>query len=206
MATALSASFRDRLERMELDRNKRLSLLQAERELQASKSLVLASKLAGIREMERRCSMLDQKIASQSFKISLLKSEIDNLNAKYDSHSLLLRALMSEVEDLQELEKAKDEFYDSKGSEMKEFKHNVERFVSECRVRLKELKNGLNKLQSSFVRFQDNNGYSNSEIDTAEMMKSGLLAAKQDLDKNLASNYRMKAHLQTELQSILSVD
>lgn len=61
--------------------------------------------------------------------------------------SAISRALMSEVEDLQELEKAKDEFYDSKGSEMKEFKHNVERFVSECRVRLKELKNGLNKVK-----------------------------------------------------------
>lgn len=62
------------------------------------------------------------------------------------------------------------------------------------------------QLQSSFVRFQGNNGCSNSEIAAAEMMKSQLLAAKQDLDKNLASNYRLRAHLQMELQSISSVD
>ncbi|GMN57391.1 hypothetical protein TIFTF001_026511 [Ficus carica] len=206
MAMALSTSFRERLELMELDRNKRLSLLQAEKELQASKSLVLSSKLADIRDMERQCSVLDHKIALQNIKISVLKSEIDSLNSKYDSHSLLLRDLMSEVEGLQELEKAKDEFYNSKGSEMKEFKQNVDRFVMECRMRMKELKNGLNELQSSFVRFQGNNGCRNSEIAAAEMMKSQLLAAKQDLDKNLASNYRLRAHLQMELQSISSVD
>ena len=36
---------------------------------------------------------------------------------------------MSELEDLEELEKEKDKFYDSKFLEMKEFKQNVERFV-----------------------------------------------------------------------------
>lgn len=53
---------------------------------------------------------------------------------------------MSEVEGLQELEKAKDGFYNSKGSEMKKFEQNVDRFVMECRTRMKELKNGLNEV------------------------------------------------------------
>lgn len=64
---------------------------QAEKELQAHKSQVLESKLARIGSMERSCLFLDQKIASQNFRISALKSEIENLDAKYDSSSLKLK-------------------------------------------------------------------------------------------------------------------
>lgn len=55
------------------------------------------------------------------------------------------------------------------------------------------------------MKFQGNNGCSSTEIARAEMLKSQLLAAKQDLDKNLASNYRMRAHLQMELESLSHV-
>lgn len=64
---------------------------QAEKELQASKSSVLSSKLASIRSAEQRCSALDQKIASQNVQICLLKSEIERLDAKYESASQQLR-------------------------------------------------------------------------------------------------------------------
>ena len=60
----------------------------------------------------------------------------------------------------------------------------------------------LLQLQSSFVKFQGNNGCSSREIAEAEMMKYQLLAAKQDLDKKLASTHRMRAHLQMELESV----
>ncbi|PON72629.1 hypothetical protein PanWU01x14_063950 [Parasponia andersonii] len=208
---ALSAAFQDRLERMELDRNKRLSLLQAEKELQSNKSQVLASKLEEIRATEQRCLVLHQKIASQNFKILALKSEIETFNSKYEANSNQLRVLMSELEDLEELEKEKDQFYGSKVSLMEEFKRNVERFGSESRMRIfgdrDEIRLSENcQLQSSFVKFQGNNEYcSNSEIVEAEMMKSQLLAAKQYLDKNLASNFRMRAHLEMELQSFSSI-
>ncbi|KAM6552108.1 hypothetical protein CsatB_001916 [Cannabis sativa] len=203
---AFSEAFHERLERMELDRNKRLSLLQAEKELQSNKSLVLASKLAEIRATEQRCFVLDQKIAAQNFKILALKTEIEMIDSKYETDSNQLRVLMIEAEDLEELEKQKDQFYESKISEMKEFKQKVERFGKELRMRVQNLKCSLNQLQKSFVKFQGNNGYSsNSEIAKAERMKSQLLAAKHELDKNLASNFRMKTHLQMELQSISSI-
>lgn len=61
--------------------------LQAEKELQAHKSRILASKLANIRSVEQRCSLLHRKIASQDFNILSLKSQIENLEAKYESVS-----------------------------------------------------------------------------------------------------------------------
>ena len=51
----------------------------------------MASKLANIRATEQRCSWLDQKIASQNFKLLALKSQIENLEAKHESLSLELR-------------------------------------------------------------------------------------------------------------------
>lgn len=64
---------------------------QVEKELQSHKSRVLASKLANIRAMEQRCLLFDRKIASQNFKILSLKSQIENLEAKYDSLSQEIR-------------------------------------------------------------------------------------------------------------------
>ena len=64
---------------------------------------------------------------------------------------------MSEIDGLEELEKEKDKFYDSKCSEMEEFKRNAERFASDCRNRVKELRNGLNevKVKETTVRFYE---------------------------------------------------
>ena len=53
---------------------------------------------------------------------------------------------MSDLEDLEELEKEKDKFYDSKFLEMKEFKQNVERFGSESRMRVQKLKTSLSEV------------------------------------------------------------
>jgi hypothetical protein len=58
---------------------------QAEKELQAHKSRILASKLANIRAMEQKCWLFDRKIASHNFNLLSLKSQIENLEAKYDS-------------------------------------------------------------------------------------------------------------------------
>lgn len=65
--------------------------LQAEKELQESKSQVLASKYANIRAMEQRCLVLEQKIAAQNFKILALKSEIESLDDRYCACSRHLR-------------------------------------------------------------------------------------------------------------------
>jgi hypothetical protein len=46
---------------------------------------------------------------------------------------------------------------------------------------------------------------SNSEIAEAEMTKSQLVAAKEDLDTSLVSNYKLTSHLQKELDNVLII-
>ncbi|KAH7568573.1 hypothetical protein JRO89_XS06G0017000 [Xanthoceras sorbifolium] len=191
---ALSSAFRERLEQMENTRNERLSLLQAEKEAQSDKSQILSSKLGIIRSIELRCLLIDQKIASQNFKISSLKSEIEKLDAK---------VLKSEVEELEEMEREKESYYRLKGFEMNEFLENVDDFVKEFRLRVEELRNKKNKLSSTFKELQGNNGYSSySEIAAAEMRKSELVAMKENMNKNLDSNYEVRAQLQKQLQNL----
>ncbi|XP_057949142.1 uncharacterized protein LOC131144477 isoform X3 [Malania oleifera] len=136
---ALPSSFRERLQLLEATRNQRLSLLQAEKELQANKSLLLVSKLSNFRSTELRCLMLEQKIASQNFQISSLKSEIACLNANYQNFAQQLRLLKSEAEELEKLEKDKQRYYDLKGLEMEEFRGKVEYFAVDCRAQVQEL-------------------------------------------------------------------
>ncbi|PQQ10019.1 myosin-9 [Prunus yedoensis var. nudiflora] len=198
---ALSAAFRERLEHMEHTRNQRLSLLQAEKEVQENKSQALVLRIASMRATERRCLALDQKIASQSFKIWELRSEIDRLDEKNETDSHQLRVLKSEVEELEDLEKEKNRFYELKGSEMKEFKQNMERFAFECQMQVQDLKKGINELCQ--IPGSDR-CTSDSEIAAAEMRKSELLAMKEELDRKLASNYQIRAQLQKQLQTILT--
>ncbi|KAA8519487.1 hypothetical protein F0562_013743 [Nyssa sinensis] len=199
---AFPSAFGERLEQMEQTRKQRLSILQAEKELQINKSQVLASKLTNIRAMEQRCLKLDHKMSSQHFIISSLKSEINRLDSKYLDNLQKIRVLKSEVEELEELEKEKEKLYDLKSREMEEFKAQVENFVVECKMRVQELRNIMNGLKSSFMELQANNGYmKNSEIAAAEMRKSELLAEKENWDRNMACNYQKRAQLQKQLQN-----
>ncbi|XP_061355535.1 uncharacterized protein LOC133300064 [Gastrolobium bilobum] len=201
---ALSSAFHERLEHMDRTRIQRLSQLQAEKELQANKSQILASKLANIRAMEQRCSLLDRKIASQNFKILALKSQIENLEVKYESVWQELRSLQNEVEEIEELRKRRDSFYEAKMMEMKEFKEIAEKFVVKCEREVESLRNGVNKLRSSFMELKSNNRNScNSEIVAAEMRRLELLAEKERVCRNVASNHQIKAQLQKQLQNIL---
>ncbi|GMP71872.1 hypothetical protein CsSME_00030123 [Camellia sinensis var. sinensis] len=201
---------------MEQTRNQRLSPLHAERELQITKSQLLTAKLSNIRFMEQKCLKLDQKI-----------SEIDTLDSKYDHNLQHISEAIVEVEVLVELEKEKERFYGLKRREMEEFWAYVENFAVDCRMEVQELRNRVNEmrkltifilviarvqqinrkeedLKSSFVELQGNNGYlSSAEIAAAEMRKSELLAAKENLDRSLASNYQIKAQLQKQLHCML---
>ncbi|KAH1034119.1 hypothetical protein GLYMA_20G018400v4 [Glycine max] len=143
---ALSSAFHERLHHMDRTRIQRLSLLQAEKELQGNKYRVLASMLANIRATEQRCSWLDQKIASQHFKLLALKSQIENLEANHESLSLELRSMQNEVEELEELRVKRDCFYDAKWIEMKEFKEIADRFVVKCKVEVQSLRNRVNEV------------------------------------------------------------
>ena len=55
------------------------------------------------------------------------------------------------MEELGELEKERDRFYELKSCEMKEFKENVENFVTECQMRVEELRNGIKEVMSKAI-------------------------------------------------------
>ncbi|KAL3740175.1 hypothetical protein ACJRO7_021451 [Eucalyptus globulus] len=150
---SLSAAFGERLEQLDRTRNQRLSLLQAERELQAAKSLVLESKRAGIRSMEERCLRLERSLASQSLKISALESKIAALDAEYDNNVQQIRALKCEVEELEEVEKEKDGFYRAQTGEMKDFKEATNGFVVDCQICIEELRDELNEVKEKLSIF-----------------------------------------------------
>ncbi|XP_028764783.1 uncharacterized protein LOC114722834 [Neltuma alba] len=154
--------------------------------------------------MEQRCFLLDNKVSLRKYKILALKSEIENLEGKLETGAFEMRSLQSEIEELEELERNKDSFYETKRIEMKEFKDNAGRFVVECRTEVENLRQRVNELRSSFLELKRNNRNScDSEITAAEMRKSELVAAKENLDRRLASNYQIKAQLQKQLQNIL---
>ncbi|KFK36360.1 hypothetical protein AALP_AA4G113300 [Arabis alpina] len=147
---ALSAAFKERLDQMEFTRNQRLYLLQVEKEIQVNKSQILASKHASIQSIERKCLILDQKIAAQNLKITILKSTIEDLDSKYHCSVQQLRTLKSEVEELKELDKERDKYYKLKCSEMNEFMQNVEKFLSEKRLQVENLRERIKELSSTF--------------------------------------------------------
>lgn len=122
-----------------------------ERELQAAKSLVLESKRAAIRSMEERCLRLEWSLASQSLKISALKSKIAALDAEYDNNVQRLRELKCEVEELEEAEK--DGFYRAQTGEMKDFKEATNGFVVDCQIRMEELRDELNEVKEKLSIF-----------------------------------------------------
>ncbi|KAJ4965038.1 hypothetical protein NE237_016887 [Protea cynaroides] len=136
----LVSAFQERLQQMKETRNQRLYLLQAEKELQSRKSLLLESKLSNIRSIEQRCLMLDQKNAVLNFKILGHRSEISRLEAKYQSMFQQFRNLKSEVEELEEYEKKKDRFYEMKRCDMEDFKGQVQRFILESHQQVQDLR------------------------------------------------------------------
>lgn len=60
--------------------------------------------------------------------------------------TLNLRVLRSEIEELEELEKERDKYYESKSSEISEFRGNLERVLMESRIRVQELRNSVNEV------------------------------------------------------------
>ncbi|XP_016478425.1 uncharacterized protein LOC107799790 [Nicotiana tabacum] len=201
---AIPSAFRERLEQMEQSRNERLSILQSEKELQQSKSQVLASRLSNIASMEQRCLKLDRKIASQYLFISSLKSRLHRLDADYLQNLQKHRDLKDEVDNLEELEKEEQSYYSLGSREMEEFREQVGNFLVECQVQVEELRNHVNELKARFAQLLGNLNHSNnSEIAAAEMRKTQLLATKENLEKNLALNYQLREQLTNLLLSTL---
>ncbi|KAL3503827.1 hypothetical protein ACH5RR_033668 [Cinchona calisaya] len=202
---ALQSAFRERLAQMEHTRNQRLSLLQSEKEIQVSKCRDLASKLSNIRSMEQRCLILDCKIASHHLIISSLKTQLHRLDTIYEEIVQRIRTIKIEVEELEELEKQKYSYYISQSREMEDFKAEVVSHIANFQVQVEELRTKANEIESYFSKLQCNLNYSNnSEISAAETKKINLLAQKDSLDKNVASNYQIREQLRKQLQTILA--
>lgn len=71
-----------------------------------------------------------------------------NCNVGKTNRVGMFRVLKSEVEELGELEKERDRFYELKICEMKEFREDVEKFVVECRMRVEELRNRIKEVNN----------------------------------------------------------
>ena len=61
------------------------------------------------------------------------------------------RVLKSEVEEMEEKEKEKERFYQVKGLDMKAFSENVDKFVTESRIQVNELRNRVNEVRIQVV-------------------------------------------------------
>lgn len=189
---------------MEETRNQRLTLLQAEKDVQNKKSSILSSKISNIRSMEQRCLVLEQINAASKYKILAYKSEIESVEARYQTAAHQFRVLKSELIELEESEKEKERFYEMKNLEMKEFRENVDRCLSENRLLVQEIKKSIDELKSSLEEFQINNEcLDNFGIVAVEARKTELLLDKQNLDRSLASNYQLRTQLQKQLYNSL---
>ncbi|KAL0721110.1 hypothetical protein Bca4012_035709 [Brassica carinata] len=162
---------------MEFTRNQCLHLLQEEKELQVEKSQILATKHASIQSIERKCLML----AAQNLRITLLRSTIQDLDSKYHCSiqqlrlvlmilivimsinvliaGIIYRTLKSEVEELKELDQERKKYYKLRCSEMNEFVQNVERFRSDYRLQIENLRNQVKELSSTFEGIHNKNNY-----------------------------------------------
>lgn len=58
-----------------------------------------------------------------------------------------------EKEELEESEEEKNKLYDSKGSEMREFRQKAESFALECKMRVQKLRNAINEVKDQRSSF-----------------------------------------------------
>ncbi|XP_068666670.1 GRIP domain-containing protein RUD3 [Aristolochia californica] len=201
---ALPSAFWERLQHMEETRKERASVLQAEKELQSKKSLLLAAKISDLRHSERRCLILEQKNAELNLQALAKKSEMEAIERDDQSAAQEFRSLKSEIDALEKREKEKEIFYEMKNLEMKEFRDEVERFVLESRQQVQMMKNTIVVLRSTYKELQASDAYlNNSEIVAAEKRNTELLSLKENLDESLKSNYKTRSVLRKQLQNIL---
>ncbi|CAF1818697.1 hypothetical protein HID58_059161 [Brassica napus] len=117
--------------------------------LQVEKSQILALKHASIQSIERQCLMLDQKIATEIVMMISINVSIAEFYG----------TLKNEVEELKELDQERDKYYKLKCSEMNEFMQNVERFRSENRLQVKNLRDQVKESSSTFEELHNKNNY-----------------------------------------------
>ncbi|XP_039142736.1 uncharacterized protein LOC120280074 isoform X1 [Dioscorea cayenensis subsp. rotundata] len=201
---ALPSTFQERLHQMEETKNRRLLLLQFEKELQAKKSYILSQTLAKIRRIEQRCLLLEKQNAELGFQILARKSEIDALDARYHDAVHQFRVLNLEIDELEMREKENDRFYEIKLVEIRDFEDCARKYLMETQQKVQDLRNSIAELKSTLKDSQNNAKFTeNVEVTAAEARKVELLDIKDKLDRTLASNYQLRALLQKQLQKML---
>ncbi|RZC45421.1 hypothetical protein C5167_038365 [Papaver somniferum] len=89
----------------------------------------------------QRLTLLQINAASK-YKILAYKSEIESVEARYQTAA----HQFSELIELEESEKEKERFYEMKNLEMKEFRENVDRCLSENRLLVQEIKKSIDEV------------------------------------------------------------
>ncbi|XP_039142738.1 uncharacterized protein LOC120280074 isoform X3 [Dioscorea cayenensis subsp. rotundata] len=140
---ALPSTFQERLHQMEETKNRRLLLLQFEKELQAKKSYILSQTLAKIRRIEQRCLLLEKQNAELGFQILARKSEIDALDARYHDAVHQFRVLNLEIDELEMREKENDRFYEIKLVEIRDFEDCARKYLMETQQKVQDLRNSI---------------------------------------------------------------
>ncbi|XP_052144559.1 uncharacterized protein LOC127763806 isoform X2 [Oryza glaberrima] len=194
----LSAAFEERVRQMEDARNHRLSLLHAEKELQAERSRLLDAKLASARRLERRRLLLERRAANLASRALSARAGIDAARARRVAISGDLRG---EIEEAERREEEWDRFYEAKRKEMEEFQAMSGRFEAAARDEVQSLRDLVSQLKSTLQEHHGGVMYlNNAEITAAEARKSDLMAKKAKLDESLASARQFRALLQQQLQ------
>uniref|UniRef100_A0ACD5Z001 Uncharacterized protein n=1 Tax=Avena sativa TaxID=4498 RepID=A0ACD5Z001_AVESA len=136
----LSAAFEERVRQMEDARNHRLSLLQAEKEIQAAKYRLLEAKIAGARRLERRRLLLERAAADFASRALAARADIDATHARRHVLARDLSSTRGEIEEAERKEEDWDRFYQSKRKEMEDFQAMSQQFEAEARKEVQRLK------------------------------------------------------------------
>ncbi|KQJ94219.1 uncharacterized protein LOC100832558 isoform X2 [Brachypodium distachyon] len=197
----LSAAFEERVRQMEDARNHRLSLLQAEKEIQAAKSRLLGAKVATARRLEHRRLLLERRAADLASRTLAARAVIDATHARRLVVARDLSLVRAEIEEAERKEEDWDRFYESKRKEMQQFQAMSQQFEVEASKEVQMLKDMVSQLQSTLQEHQSSGMYSNdADIAAAEARKSDLTSKKAKLDESLASARQFRALLQKQLQ------
>nr|BAD28267.1 hypothetical protein [Oryza sativa Japonica Group] len=176
----LSAAFEERVRQMEDARNHRLSLLHAEKELQAERSRLLDTKLASARRLERRRLLLERRAADLASRALSARAGIDAARARRVAISRDLRqarayasptqtpppsrllkfphphrSVRGEIEEAERREEEWDRFYEAKRKEMEEFQAMSGWFEAAARDEVQSLRDLVSQKLSAFVGLPD---------------------------------------------------
>ncbi|CAN6250970.1 unnamed protein product [Urochloa humidicola] len=179
----------------------RCLVAQAEKEIQAAKSRILAAKLAAARRLERRRLLLERRAADLASRALAARADIDAARLRRLAVARDLSSVRNEIEEAQQREEDWDRFYEAKRKEMEEFQAVSQQFEMETREEVQRLRDLVSQLKSTLHELQSSEMYANNaEIGAAEVRKSDLTAKKAKLDESLASARQFRALLQQQLQ------